>query len=128
MAKNVLILGSQGMLGQELKRVFGADEAYQVTAWDMGDVDVTDFKTLRDKVIDLKPGIIINAVAYNAVDACEEDEAEYGKALLLNRDVPAELALIVKEQDILLVHYSTDYVFDGDQEKLKSGLIHWVDH
>ncbi len=118
--KKVLVLGSLGMLGQELVRVFSADAKYVVTAWDREDIDVTDFLVLEERLKILRPDIVINAVAYNAVDQCEEDEEEYQKALVLNRDVPGKLAELSAGLGFLLVHYSTDYVFDGALEKNKA--------
>lgn len=108
------------MLGQELVQVFSADEKYAVTAWDREDIDVTDFVVLEKKLRELGPALVINAVAYNAVDRCEEDETEYQKALLLNRDVPGTLAELSASLGFVLVHYSTDYVFDGALEKNKA--------
>ncbi len=112
--RNVLILGAKGMLGQELARVYRDDEGYDVTAWDVEDIDVTDFASAEEKIRAVVPSLIINAVAYNAVDACEEDEEEYRKATALNADVPEFLARIAKDMDATLIHYSTDYVFDGE--------------
>lgn len=112
----VLILGSKGMLGQELARVFGMGGEYSVTAWDREEIDVTDFEGLALRVEELGPEIILNAVAYNAVDRCETDEAEYAKAKLLNTAVPEKLAQISRKINAVLVHYSTDYVFDGESE------------
>jgi dTDP-4-dehydrorhamnose reductase len=63
--------------------------------------------------VTLAPSIIINAVAYNAVDACEESDEEYAKALALNSDAPRFLAGVAQNMDVTFVHYSTDYVF-GD--------------
>ncbi len=117
--KTVLIVGSLGMLGQELVRVFSSDENFVVTAWDKEDLDITNFPLLKEKIQVLKPAILINAVAYNAVDRCETDEEEFKKALLLNRDVPGCLAELSATLGFLLVHYSTDYVFDGALEKNK---------
>lgn len=112
----VLILGAKGMLGQELVRVFSRDRKYVVTAWDREEIDVTDFERLASSVEGLGPDIILNAVAYNAVDQCETDEAEYTKAELLNVEVPEKLAQISQKLGCILVHYSTDYVFDGSQK------------
>lgn len=121
--KKVLILGSLGMLGQELVQAFSRDEKYAVTAWDREDIDVTDFSYLEERLVGLQPEIVINAVAYNAVDRCEEDDAEYQRALVLNRDVPGKLAELSVKFKFLLVHYSTDYVFDGalDENKAQTG-------
>lgn len=115
MKRKVLILGSKGMLGQELVRVF-AEGGNGVTGWDFGDIDVTDAEATRERIVALAPDIILNAVAYNAVDLCESDEAEFKKAWRINAEVPGELAAVAKELGAVLVHYSTDYVFDGEQE------------
>lgn len=121
--KKVLVLGSLGMLGQELVQVFSRDGEYEVTGWDREDIDVTDFMVLEERLAKLHPDIVVNAVAYNAVDRCEEDDVEYQKALVLNRDVPGTLAELSVKCGFLLVHYSTDYVFDGALEvnKVQTG-------
>lgn len=122
MAKqSVLVLGAKGMLGQALVEVFGADDAYEVTAWDREDVDVTDAKELRGKVAELWPDIILNATAYNAVDLCETDDADFAKAKALNTEVPGELAAISASLQATFVHYSTDYVFDGERPHVNGG-------
>lgn len=118
--KKILILGSLGMLGQELTRVYSRDEQYEVTAWDREDIDVTDFVVLEKRLRELQPAAVINAVAYNAVDRCETDDAEYAKALTLNHDVPKKLAELSAAMGFVLVHYSTDYVFDGALEENKA--------
>ncbi|MDO8565677.1 MAG: NAD(P)-dependent oxidoreductase [Candidatus Moranbacteria bacterium] len=118
-SKKVLILGARGMLGQELVRVFSLDEQYEVAGWDREDIDITDFAAAEEKVRAYKPEIIVNAVAYNAVDVCEENDEEYKKALLLNVEVPKFLARVTKEIGATLIHYSTDYVFDGALEGTK---------
>lgn len=112
--KKVVILGSEGMLGQALTELFSASVGYTVTAWDKGDVDITDFSLLEKRLGEAAPGIVINAAAYNAVDLCEESDEEYEKALKLNRDVPAKLAELSNSVGFLLVHYSTDHVFAGN--------------
>lgn len=150
--KKVLILGAKGMLGQELVRVFGGDAGYDAAGWDREDidpapivhtagkdihqdsvenstghnrcwVDVTDFAAAERRIRAYAPEIIINAVAYNAVDRCEESDEEYAKALLLNAEVPGFLARLAKDMNATLVHYSSDYVFDGalEENKMKTG-------
>ncbi|MEK9151185.1 MAG: NAD(P)-dependent oxidoreductase [Patescibacteria group bacterium] len=121
--KKVLILGGRGMLGQELVRVYGEDVGYAVAGWDRDDIDVTDFAVAEKKIREYAPDIIINAVAYNAVDTCEESDEEYAKALLLNADVPKFLATLAKDMDAIFVHYSSDHVFDGalEENKMKTG-------
>ena len=113
--KKVLILGAKGMLGQALSQVFRM-AGYVVVAWDIDDIDLTDSEATLAKISALAPAVIINAAAYNAVDACETDDEEYRKALILNRDVPGYLARSAREHGVVFVHYSTDYVFDGTVE------------
>ena len=113
MQKKVLIIGAKGMLGQELVSVFKKDKDFKVTAWDREDIDITDQKQASEKISELAPSVIINAAAYNAVDQCEKDKAEFEKAKDLNVKAPGYLAKIAKKLDATLVHYSTDYVFSG---------------
>lgn len=115
MDKKVLILGARGMLGQELVRVFSGPDKYSVLSWDREDVDVTRSAELKERVGESKPDIILNAIAYNAVDACE-DPLEYASAHELNAEFPRVLSELAKELDATLVHYSTDYVFDGKKK------------
>ncbi len=116
--KKVLVLGSKGMLGQELVNVFGSDDNFNVVGWDREDIDITDKKELEEKILNLKPKIILNAVAYNAVDKCEEDEKEFELAKKVNGLAPGYLAEIAKKLDAVFVHYSTDYVFGKDMPKI----------
>lgn len=109
--KKVLILGAGGTLGGALVKEFSLD--YKVLSWDRAEVDVTDFTNLESKILQEKPDLIINSVAYNAVHPVEDDENEQNKALLLNTEVPGKLAAIAKKLGVVFVHYSTDYVFDG---------------
>lgn len=114
--KSVLIIGSKGMLGQELVAAFKKDSDYAVTAWDREDIDVTVEKTVREKIQGLEPHIIINATGYNAVDKCEEDKREYESAKKLNGQAPGYLAKAAKKIGAVLVTYSSDYVFDGEPD------------
>jgi dTDP-4-dehydrorhamnose reductase len=106
-----LILGVAGNLGSQLKIAYSDSK---VVGWDRVDFDFLDFDILKQKLHELKPGQIINAVAYNAVDKCEEDEQEAAIAWRLNRDLPALLADYCLQTQSSLLHYSTDYVFGGD--------------
>lgn len=110
--KKALILGAKGMLGQALGQEFRL-AGYELALWDMEEIDLAEEAASLEKIAAFGPDIIINAAAYNAVDPCETDDEEYRKALILNRDVPGYLARFAAGKDILFVHYSTDYVFDG---------------
>lgn len=117
MIMRVLILGAKGMLGQELMRVYLEDSGYETAGWDVDDIDITDFALAEKKIREYAPEIIVNAVAYNAVDACEEDDQEFAKATLLNTEVPRFLSKLARDINATWLHYSTDYVFDGTDEE-----------
>ena len=101
------------MLGQELVKSF-SDGYFEAVAWDIDDIDITKEKEVEEKIKNLKPEIILNAVAYNAVDKCEEDEKEFELAKKINGKAPGYLAKVAKELGAVLVHYSTDYVFGAE--------------
>ncbi|HEX7586272.1 MAG TPA: NAD(P)-dependent oxidoreductase [Patescibacteria group bacterium] len=114
--EKILIIGAKGMLGQELVSVFRRDKEYEVFAWDKDEIDITKEKDIKSKIGELKPAIIINAAAYNAVDKCEQDKKEFALAQKLNGEAPGYLAKAAKKIGATLVHYSTDYVFDGQPD------------
>jgi len=110
----LLILGYQGNLGGQLLQVFAQNSEYEIFKLDRADVDITNSQALLEKINTIKPDIIINATAYNAVDKCEEDQAEYSLAKKINGEAVATLAHAALANNAILVHYSTDYVFAGD--------------
>ena len=113
--KNVVILGSKGNLGGQLLRLYP-----DATGWDREDIDATDFPSLRARLSGLAfvPGAVVNCVAFNDVDGAEDRPEQ---AFLLNADLPGELARIARELGIPLVHYSTNYVFDGAKGEYAEG-------
>ncbi|MFA6547715.1 MAG: dTDP-4-dehydrorhamnose reductase [Candidatus Magasanikbacteria bacterium] len=111
----VLILGAKGMLGQELVGEFSVHN-YEVVGWDKEDLDITDYIVTATKISDLHPDVVINAVAYNAVDRIEEDKSAFDLAKKINSEAVENLAGICKEIHSVLVHYSSDYVFKGDKK------------
>lgn len=104
----LLLLGATGQLGQALAaplRGLGA-----LTALGRGQADLAQPQALRDIVRAHAPDVIVNAAAYTAVDQAEHEPA---LAHRINAEAVAVLADLARERDTLLVHYSTDYVFDG---------------
>lgn len=104
----ILIFGKNGQVGWELNR--SLQPLGEIIAVDVDEVDFTDTEKLRAFIQAEKPAIICNAVAYTAVDKAEEDEA---LALKINGVAPGVLAEEALKLGALLIHYSTDYVFDG---------------
>lgn len=104
----ILLLGGSGQVGSDLQQLL--PEFAELLSPVRGQVDLLDENKLRSSVRDLQPEIIVNAAAYTAVDRAEK-EPEVADAI--NNLAPATLAEIAAETGALLVHYSTDYVFDG---------------
>lgn len=111
--QKVLILGAKGMLGQELVREFGARN-FEIIGWDKEDLDITDFAATEEKIKKIMPDILLNAAAYNLVDKIEEDNQIFELAKNINGEAVGNLARICKADNITFVHYSSDYVFKGD--------------
>lgn len=92
-------------------KVFDSD--YEVVAWDREEIDITDKDLITKKISEIKPDIIINAAAYNAVDKCEDDDG-FELARKINGEAVGYLADAAKQLGALLIYYSTDYVFGGN--------------
>jgi dTDP-4-dehydrorhamnose reductase len=108
----VLILGSRGRLGGQLRRIF-----QDPLVWDRPEVDLTELQNLQKKCDELVPGqvsAIINCVAYNDV---ENAERQPELAIKLNADAVRKLAEIASALDVPLVHFSTGHVFNGEDRE-----------
>jgi len=104
----VLLIGSQGQLGQELQATLPA--LGEVVAVGRSQLDLTDLAQLRQLLQDTAPDVVVNAAAYTAVDKAES-EIDLAKAV--NAIAPTVMAEEVQKMGSQLVHFSTDYVFDG---------------
>lgn len=106
----ILIFGAGGQVGRELQRSFAG--AGEITCSDVDTVDITSPESLREAVRSVEPNLILNAAAYTAVDRAE---SEREVAFAVNAQAPRVLAEEAVRYNALLVHYSTDYVFDGSK-------------
>jgi len=104
----ILLFGKNGQLGWELNRSLQAFG--DIVALDVDEADFSEPENLRQVVQQVKPDVICNAVAYTAVDKAETEEA---LAMNINGIAPGVLAEEALKLGALLLHYSTDYVFDG---------------
>jgi len=109
--KTILLLGANGQVGYESQRTLAS--LGRVVALDFPDIDFCNPESLRDIVRSHCPAIIVNTAAYTAVDKAESD-AE--RAHAINADAPGVLAEEAEALGAILVHYSTDYVFDGEKD------------
>ncbi|MGC8916538.1 MAG: dTDP-4-dehydrorhamnose reductase [Thermoanaerobaculum sp.] len=105
----VLLAGARGQLGRALLEV-GREHGWDILAFDRAALDITDPRAVAEAVRTVQPELIANAAAYTAVDKAEE---EPGAAFAVNAKAVATLAELANETGSLLVHVSTDYVFDG---------------
>jgi dTDP-4-dehydrorhamnose reductase len=108
----ILLTGATGQLGFELARLLPAHG--EVQALDRAALDLADADAVAASVRRVKPQIIVNAAGYTAVDRAESEPA---LADAINARAPAVLAEEAKRLDALLIHYSTDYVFDGNSRE-----------
>lgn len=108
----ILVIGTGGQLGQALLRLPAADGRVKGVA--RADCDVTDRISVGRAIAAHKPAIVINASAYTAVDRAE---SEPDLAFAVNRDGPSHLATACKAHGAVLIHVSTDYVFDGSGDR-----------
>ena len=104
----ILIFGRIGQVGWELRRTLAC--LGQVTAVDYPEIDFSKPDSVRAAVRTVQPAVLINAAAYTAVDKAEGDPE---LAMAINATAPGIIAEEAKRLGSLLVHYSTDYVFDG---------------
>ncbi len=105
----VLVTGANGQLGWEMK-LQSPKYDFQIEAFDKNTLDITDPFTLRRIVNEINPDIIVNTAAYTSVDQAEHNKDH---AYNVNHLGPKNLAEICQEKSILLIHISTDYVFNG---------------
>lgn len=107
----VLVTGARGQIGSELI-LEGEKLGLQILATGRDELDITQQQAVNDLIQIQKPDIVINAAAYTAVD---QAESESELAYAINRDGPANLAQASENNNIPLLHISTDYVFDGNK-------------
>ena len=109
MRERVFILGNVGQLGQELTTEF-TSRGYLVSGMDRASIDVADRFQVEECIGALDPSIVVNAAAYNQVDVAEQEPQA---AFAVNALAVRNIAIACRQVGARLVHYSTDYVFDG---------------
>ncbi len=107
--KKILITGANGMLAQAIKNEFKNND---LICTDTKELDITGEQAVKNYVAKLNPDLLINCAAYTAVDKAEENE---DLAYKVNAEGPKNLALACAENDVALIHISTDYVFGGSK-------------
>ena len=105
----ILLTGANGMLAKAVK--YRLREGNEIICTDVEDLDITDLERVQEFVKETKPEYIVNCAAYTAVDKAEEAGEIVEK---INANGPENLAIAAEENDAVLVHISTDYVFGGE--------------
>jgi dTDP-4-dehydrorhamnose reductase len=111
MQPRILIIGKNGQVGYELCRTLAP--VGQVTAIDFPEIDLTRPESIRDWIARTAPAVIVNAAAYTAVDKAE---TETERCRQINSVAPGLIAQAARETGALVVHYSTDYVYEGTKQ------------
>jgi dTDP-4-dehydrorhamnose reductase len=109
MNRKAVVFGAAGQLGVELVRELRV-RGYSVTGWDRTQVDITDATAVEKALAHYEAEIVFNSAAYNPVDVAEKEPQA---AFVVNGLAVRNLALACRQVDAKLVHFSTDYVFDG---------------
>ncbi len=108
MTRAILLIGANGQVGRELNNKLS--RLGEVTSLDRQKLDLARPEEIRRAIRSFRPALIVNAAAYTAVDKAESEQAS---ARAVNAEAPAVMAQEAKKIGACLVHYSTDYVFDG---------------
>ena len=107
---HILVTGSKGQLGSEIQKISKNYSDYKFTYTDIDELDITSKKNVADFISQNNFDIIINCAAFTAVDKCE---TEKNTARQVNVIAVKNLAMACADNDISLIHISTDYVYDG---------------
>lgn len=103
-----VLFGSRGMVGSALSRHF---TPANLNAYTHQQLDITDYMALEKVFLKTRPELVINAAAFTRVDDCEKMREV---AFVANAQAPGNIAALCKKYNAVLVHFSTDYVFDGE--------------
>jgi len=104
----ILLLGHKGMLGSDLLKTLFA--RYEVVGMDKEEIDIVSAKDCKNAVAEVEPDIVINAAAFTNVDGCETQRDE---CFAVNAEAVKNICEACRGRDIRIIHFSTDYVFDG---------------
>jgi len=108
----IVIIGSGGRLGAALTREYR--DKFDVVGFNHAQLDLANFEQVREKVTALDFDVLINCAAFTNVDLCE---AQREQAFQINAEAPRVLAEICRDKKAKLIHFSTDYVFDGEKRE-----------
>ena len=106
----VLVTGAEGQIGQELTGLLAREPGFTLVARSKGSLDITHRAELERELAEELPDVVVNCAGFNRVDPAESDP---GQAYAVNSEAVRGLAEVCAELGIILIHLSSDYVFDG---------------
>jgi dTDP-4-dehydrorhamnose reductase len=112
--KKIVILGKSGMLGKIMCDFYEKNENYTLFSFDKEVLDIADFDKVLINLENIKPDVLINCVAYTNVDEAENNKEQ---TFLINAEAVLNLTKICSKLNIKFVHFSTDYIFSGENKK-----------
>jgi len=118
----VIVIGANGQLGSDITQVL-LSEGLEVVEVNHDKLDIASFPDIEKLLQFEQPDVVINTAAFHQVDQCEENKE---KAFLINAEAPGYISALSKKLGFRLIHFSTDYVFDGDKKTpyLESDACH----
>lgn len=115
----ILLLGKNGMLGSQFeKQLSSVGDGFEVVAFDRDDLDVTDSRATEGIFATILPDVVINCTGYTNVDEAEFEKKE---AFKLNAEAVQNIAQLCDKYGVILIHFSTDYIFDGHKDVSNGG-------
>ncbi|HEY6900066.1 MAG TPA: NAD(P)-dependent oxidoreductase, partial [Puia sp.] len=108
----VAVIGANGQLGSDLIRTFS--QLHETVSLNHTDIEITDIDKVKSTLSAIKPDLVLNTAAYHNVPVCEQQP---DTAFAINGKGALNLARVCSDLDAQLVHYSTDYVFDGSKNQ-----------
>jgi dTDP-4-dehydrorhamnose reductase len=109
----ILLLGKSGMLGSYFLKLLTGSNDFEVFAYDYDTLDITNPESLAKTFDEVRPFFVINCAAYTAVDDCEKNPE---LAFKVNGHAVGEIASQCKKYNSILIHFGTDYIFNGEKE------------
>jgi dTDP-4-dehydrorhamnose reductase len=109
----ILVLGNKGMLGTSFMKLLSEEASFNVIGLDIDKLDISDQDALSEAFLQIKPDLVINCAAYTDVDGCESNQEAANK---VNGEAVESIARECEKSGAILIHFSTDYVFDGKKE------------
>lgn len=110
----VVLLGKKGMLGSHFLKVLSGSKDFELFTFGRKELDITDYSSLQSTFSRISPDFVLNCTGYTAVDDCEADR---DTCFEVNAKAPGEIAKACKAENAILVHFSTDYVFNGENSE-----------